>query len=30
VPTAVLFVGELPYNEMGKMLRRDVKTWFAS
>lgn len=30
VPDAVLFVNELPYNEMGKMLRREVKTLFAS
>lgn len=29
VPEAVLFVSELPYNEMGKMLRREVKTLFA-
>lgn len=30
VPEKVLFVDELPYNEMGKLLRRQVKTWFAS
>lgn len=30
VPEAVLFVPELPYNEMGKMLRRQVKTWFIT
>ncbi|MET0239171.1 MAG: class I adenylate-forming enzyme family protein [Sphingobium sp.] len=30
VPEKVLFVGELPYNEMGKLLRREVKKLFAS
>jgi acyl-CoA synthetase (AMP-forming)/AMP-acid ligase II len=29
VPETVLFVGELPYNEMGKLLRREVKTLFV-
>lgn len=29
VPDTVLFVSALPYNEMGKMLRREVKTLFA-
>lgn len=29
VPEAVLFVDALPYNEMGKLLRRVVKPWFA-
>lgn len=28
VPEQVLFVPALPYNEMGKLLRREVKTWF--
>jgi acyl-CoA synthetase (AMP-forming)/AMP-acid ligase II len=30
VPEAVLCVEALPYNEMGKMLRREVKTLFAT
>lgn len=30
VPDSVLFVSALPYNEMGKMLRREVKTLFAT
>lgn len=30
VPDAVLFVSELPYNEMGKMLRREVKMLFVN
>jgi acyl-coenzyme A synthetase/AMP-(fatty) acid ligase len=29
VPDAVLFVDTLPYNEMGKLLRREIKTLFA-
>jgi acyl-CoA synthetase (AMP-forming)/AMP-acid ligase II len=29
VPEKILFVKELPYNEMGKMLRREVKTLLA-
>ncbi|HEX7852166.1 MAG TPA: AMP-binding protein [Sphingobium sp.] len=29
VPEKVLFVAELPYNEMGKLLRREVKKLFA-
>ena len=29
VPEAVRFVDELPYNETGKLLRREVKRWFA-
>lgn len=29
VPEAVRFVDELPYNETGKLLRRNVKRWFA-
>ena len=29
VPEAVRFVEELPYNETGKLLRRDIKPWFA-
>ncbi|MFA7588377.1 MAG: class I adenylate-forming enzyme family protein [Novosphingobium sp.] len=29
VPDKVIFVGELPYNEMGKLLRREVKTLLA-
>ena len=29
VPQAVCFVDELPYNETGKLLRRDIKPWFA-
>ena len=29
VPEKVLFVDELPYNEMGKLLRREVKKLFA-
>jgi acyl-CoA synthetase (AMP-forming)/AMP-acid ligase II len=29
VPEQVLFVEELPYNEMGKLLRREVKKLFA-
>ncbi|WP_022673819.1 class I adenylate-forming enzyme family protein [Novosphingopyxis baekryungensis] len=28
VPEQILFVESLPYNEMGKLLRREVKTWF--
>jgi acyl-CoA synthetase (AMP-forming)/AMP-acid ligase II len=28
VPDKILFVTELPYNEMGKLLRRNIKTWF--
>ncbi len=27
-PERVLFVDELPYNEMGKLLRRKIKEWF--
>ncbi len=30
VPDAVLFVDTLPYNEMGKLLRREIKTLFAA
>ena len=29
VPETSLVVETLPYNEMGKLLRREVKTWFA-
>ena len=29
VPEVVRFVDELPYNETGKLRRRDVKRWFA-
>jgi acyl-CoA synthetase (AMP-forming)/AMP-acid ligase II len=29
VPEQVLFVAELPYNEMGKLLRREVRKYFA-
>jgi len=29
VPDRVLFVNELPYNEMGKLLRREVRTLLA-
>ncbi len=29
VPEQILFVEELPYNEMGKLLRREVKKLFA-
>ena len=29
VPERVLFVHALPYNEMGKLLRREIKTLFA-
>ena len=29
VPEAVRFVDELPYNETGKLLRREIKPWFA-
>ena len=29
VPETVRFVAELPYNETGKLLRREVKPWFA-
>jgi len=28
VPEKILYVDELPYNEMGKLLRRVVKPWF--
>ena len=28
VPEAVHFVAALPYNETGKLLRRDIKPWF--
>ena len=28
VPQAVRFADELPYNETGKLLRRDIKRWF--
>ena len=28
VPEAVRFVDELPYNETGKLLRREIKPWF--
>jgi len=28
VPEKVVFVNTLPYNEMGKLLRREVKTLF--
>ena len=30
VPEQLLFVDALPYNEMGKLLRREVKTLFAN
>jgi acyl-CoA synthetase (AMP-forming)/AMP-acid ligase II len=30
VPEKVLVVPALPYNEMGKLLRREVKTWFKN
>ena len=29
VPDKILFVAELPYNEMGKLLRREVKVLLA-
>ena len=29
VPERILFVPNLPYNEMGKLLRREVKTVLA-
>ena len=29
VPEAVRFVDELPYNETGKLLRREIKLWFV-
>jgi acyl-CoA synthetase (AMP-forming)/AMP-acid ligase II len=29
VPEAVIFVSELPYNEMGKLLRREIKSYFS-
>jgi acyl-CoA synthetase (AMP-forming)/AMP-acid ligase II len=29
VPERIQFVKQLPYNEMGKLLRREVKTYFA-
>ncbi len=29
VPEAVRIVEELPYNETGKLLRREIKPWFA-
>ncbi len=29
VPEQILFVDALPYNEMGKLLRREIKTLFA-
>lgn len=29
VPDTILFVDTLPYNEMGKLLRREIKTLFA-
>ena len=29
VPTKIAFVSELPYNEMGKLLRREVKSILA-
>jgi acyl-coenzyme A synthetase/AMP-(fatty) acid ligase len=29
VPDKVLYVKELPYNEMGKLLRREVKVLLA-
>jgi acyl-coenzyme A synthetase/AMP-(fatty) acid ligase len=29
VPEKMLFVPELPYNEMGKLLRREVKKLFV-
>jgi len=29
VPERVLFTDALPYNEMGKLLRREIKTLFA-
>jgi acyl-CoA synthetase (AMP-forming)/AMP-acid ligase II len=29
VPEAVIFVSELPYNEMGKLLRREIKRYFS-
>ncbi|MFC7049875.1 class I adenylate-forming enzyme family protein [Emcibacter nanhaiensis] len=30
VPEEILFTPELPYNEMGKLLRRKIKTMFSS
>lgn len=30
VPERILVVPTLPYNEMGKLLRREVKAWFAA
>lgn len=30
VPERILFADTLPYNEMGKLLRREIKTLFAS
>ena len=29
VPEAIQFCTELPYTETGKLLRREVKTWFS-
>jgi len=29
VPEAVVYVQELPYNEMGKLLRREIRTYFS-
>ena len=30
VPELIQFVNELPYNETGKLLRREVRAWFAA
>lgn len=30
VPEMIHFVSELPYNETGKLLRREVRQWFAT
>lgn len=29
VPEAILFVDSLPHNEMGKLLRREIREWFV-